>query len=224
MYVNTTKSKMPLYLLLIYAAAQLLPELFLPFFPDKLQIYMEVYGRMTFFILGAAGMIWLSYKKNYRTPVDHPEQTGTGRVILWGVGGMFLALVAQQVAFNLEMILSGIPPESANTQQLVLLTQNYPLFLMVIAVAGPIMEEYIFRKVFFGSLIERTGGIGAAVISSLVFAFFHMDGNLLVYSAMGFAFCYVYYKTKNIAVPVIAHCLMNLTAIAVQFLPVKGGM
>src|SRR5699024_1508151 len=153
------------------------------------------------------------HAKSYKTSVELEGKSNVASVIGWGIAGLFISLFAQQLAFYLEAFLFGGTNESANTQNLMAVTQAYPIFLLTIGIAGPIMEEYIFRKVLFGSLIDYTGGIGAAVISSLFFAFIHMDGHLLVYSSMGFVFCYVYYKTKNIAAPMIAHCLMNTAAI-----------
>lgn len=222
--LKNPNKKIPLYLLLIYTAAQLLPAIAAEQLSGNLQLYMQIYGTMAAFLIGAASMIWLTSKYDYRNPLDEPGAVPIPQVILWGVAGMVMAVVAQNIAFNLELLIFGTMPESANTQKLVLVTQNYPLFLFVVAVAGPIMEEFIFRKILFGMLTERTGVIGAAVISSLVFAFFHMDGHILVYSSMGFVFCYLYYKTKSLTAPMIAHCLMNLTAVALPLLSNHYGL
>lgn len=75
------------------------------------------------------------------------------------------------------------------------------------------MEELVFRKVVFGVLLDHIGVVGGAVVSSLLFAFIHFDGHLLLYSSMGFVFCYLYYRTKNIGTPILAHALMNTLAV-----------
>ena len=75
------------------------------------------------------------------------------------------------------------------------------------------MEEFVFRKVVFGFLYDIIGGTGAGVISSLLFAFLHFDGHILIYSVIGLVLSYLYFRTKNIAAPIIAHVLMNTIVI-----------
>src|SRR5690625_1524586 len=182
---------------LIYMGAQFLPVLISVLFTSDesraSDIYYLVYGTVASFFLGAAGMIWLDRSKSYKTGVELEDRAPDGSPILWGIIGLFMALFAQYIASIIEITHLGIPAESANTQSLVLITEQFPIFLVGIAIFVPIMQEYIFSKVIFGSLYPYTGVIGAAVISSLIFAFIHMDGHLLVYSSMGFVFSYLYY-------------------------------
>lgn len=211
--LKKTQNKTAIQLLLIYTAAQLFPAVLALLLPKEMELYVSVYGTIASFAIGALSMILLSHHRHYLNTVDRENIVSKGKVIAWGIAGMFLSLIAQQVAFNIESLIFQLPADSANTQSLFLITKEFPIFFIMIAITGPIMEEYVFRKVIFGSLTEHTGTIGAAVISSLLFAFIHMDGHWLVYSSMGFVFCYVYMKTKNIAAPMIAHMLMNTAAI-----------
>ena len=213
------QSKTALQILLIYTAAQIVPVFVLAYLPKNptLQLYGSVYGTLAAFLIGAIAMIWLNKKRAYTNSIEQEGTNSLGSIILWGVAGLFLALIAQQIAFNIESLVFNLPLESANTQSLFALTEEFPIFFLIIGIAGPIMEEFVFRKVIFGSLIDHTGMIGAAVLSSLVFAFIHMDGHLLVYSSMAFVFCFLYVKTKSLKAPIIAHVLMNTAAILMQF-------
>ena len=48
--------------------------------------------------------------------------------------------------------------------------KQLPIFIILISVVGPILEEYVFRKVFFGELYDRIKGnrIIAFLIASIV--------------------------------------------------------
>ena len=76
-------------------------------------------------------------------------------------------------------------------------------------IAAPIMEEIIFRRVFFANLIKPTNIYIAAIISAVIFAFMHQDTRFLVYVAMGLWFAFIYYKSKNIYVSAGSHIIMN---------------
>lgn len=135
----------------------------------------------------------------------------------WSFIGIFMALGAQYIAALIEMNLFGIEMGSENTEILVDVTKVIPLFIIVTSIIGPILEEIIFRKIIFGSLYNRFNFWIAAFISSLIFAAVHMDfEHLLIYSAMGFTFAFLYVKTKRIIVPIIAHISMNTLVVIVR--------
>jgi membrane protease YdiL (CAAX protease family) len=79
------------------------------------------------------------------------------------------------------------------------------------------MEEIIFRRVFFASLIKPTNIYWAAIISSLLFAFMHQDTRFIIYAIMGAWFCFVYYRSKNIYVSAASHIIMNGVVLALAF-------
>ena len=92
--------------------------------------------------------------------------------------------------------------------------------MTVVSIIGPILEEIVFRKILFGTLYKKFNFFIAAIISSLVFAAIHFDfTHLLVYTAMGLVFAFLYVKTKRIIVPIAAHVAMNtLVAIGQIFM------
>lgn len=207
----------PALMILTYIIAQFLPAIFLLFTPPEYLTTVSVYGTLFSFIAGALAMLLLNRRSTIRNSITQDASKPLTKVLFWGAAGMVLALLAQQAAYMIESSLLGIPAESANTEGLLVITQSYPLFMIVISIAGPIMEEFVFRKVIFGSLYDIIGSVGAAVVSSLIFAFIHLDSHILLYSSMGFVFCYLYYKTKNIAAPILAHTLMNTIVLLVNF-------
>ncbi|TYR78430.1 CPBP family intramembrane metalloprotease [Priestia megaterium] len=137
--------------------------------------------------------------------------------IFWSIFGIFLALAAQSIAAMIEMNVFGIEPGSENTEMIVNLVKVTPLLIIVTSVIGPILEEIIFRKIIFGSLHRKYNFFISAFISSLVFATVHWDfEHLLIYTAMGFVFAFLYARTKLIIVPIIAHVLMNTIVVLAQ--------
>ncbi|PLT32455.1 CPBP family intramembrane glutamic endopeptidase [Bacillus sp. V5-8f] len=134
----------------------------------------------------------------------------------WAVAGVFLALFSQSIAGAIEQML-GIKPGSENTQQILSLIEQVPLVIFVSSVMGPILEEIIFRKIIFGSLYKRFNFFISAFISSVIFGLAHFElVHILLYSAMGFTFAFLYVKTKRILVPIFAHVAMNTLVVIFQ--------
>ncbi|RID82968.1 CPBP family intramembrane metalloprotease [Peribacillus asahii] len=134
----------------------------------------------------------------------------------WAICGVFLALFAQSIAITIEQKM-GIQTESVNTQEILSVIDRIPLMIIVSSIIGPILEETIFRKIIFGSLYKRFNFFIAALISSVLFGLAHMEPeHLLLYSAMGFTFAFLYTQTKRILVPIIAHVSMNTLVVIMQ--------
>ncbi|UTR05696.1 CPBP family intramembrane metalloprotease [Alkalihalobacillus sp. LMS6] len=139
--------------------------------------------------------------------------------VSWSIIGVFLVFGTQIVAGLIQTLIFGIDQGSENTEDLVAIAQEFLPFIIVIAVIGPIIEELVFRKAIFGWLYVRTNFWIAGLISSVIFAVIHFDfQHILIYGAMGFAFAFLYVKTKRIIVPIIAHIALNSFVVIVQVL------
>lgn len=207
--MNFKKSGSHIAIILIYLLAQLLPLLIINFIPIEWTTTYTIYSSLISMGIGTLAMLYVNYKYDFHTTLDNSRSLPIGGVLLWGIAGAFLGLIGQVIAANIEILIFDIPAGSANTQILLEIISAYPFYIIIASLVGPIMEEFVFRKVVFGFLYDVIGGIGAGVISSLLFAFLHFDGHVLVYSAIGLIFSYLYFRTKNIATPIIAHVLMN---------------
>ncbi|MGG1398185.1 type II CAAX endopeptidase family protein [Bacillus salipaludis] len=142
--------------------------------------------------------------------------TSLGLSIIWAFFGVFLALFAQAIAANIERLI-GIEMGSENTKDIIHIIEEFPLAILVSSIFGPILEEIVFRKILFGTLHKRFNFFISAIISSVIFALAHMElEHILLYSAMGFTFAFLYVKTKHILVPIFAHVTMNTMVVIVQ--------
>lgn len=205
--------KAALQMIILFVTVQLLAAVSSSLLPEALGTLGFILPSVLLFTLGAAGMIVIEKKNGMAYEFEQHFKEQKLRVLSWGLLGMVLAILVQTLASIIEFNFLGSSLESQNTQMIVEVVRSYPIFLLVAGVTGPIMEEFVFRKALFGLMVGKIGGIGAAVISSLLFAFIHMDGLFLIYSSMGLVFAWLYMRTKNIWTPVIAHCLMNIFAV-----------
>src|SRR5699024_2637738 len=103
------------------------------------------------------------------------------------------------IAAMIETNLFGIEIESENTQMIMDISRQFPLFMIIPALIAPILEGVIFRKIIFGTFYKRMNFFLAALLSSFIFGVIHGEPvHLLVYASMGFVFAYLYVKTKRI--------------------------
>lgn len=162
-------------------------------------------------IVDCLGAAWLLYL-NQRTQANAIEQRPfpLKPIIIWGLCGIVLVLVIQILAGFIEQNILHITAKSLNTISLMTMMQQQPFLILATIIAAPIMEEITFRKAIFGGLASRLNRILAAIISSLLFAFLHQDGHLLIYTAIGLFLCWLYRKTGSIFTTIISHAGMNL--------------
>lgn len=201
--------KASIIIILIFIAVHFLTPLSQLIYPENWQEQGMIFSSVVFFAIGMVSMVIVERKYGMHFLFEQSYKRQARSIWLWGITGIFIVLFTQGLAVYIEAALFGISMDSVNTQTILEIIRQYPIFILFAGIAGPIMEEYVFRKAIFGFLFEKIGGIGAAVVSSLIFAFVHFDGHYLLYSSIALVFCWLYYKTKNLWTPIITHCLMN---------------
>jgi membrane protease YdiL (CAAX protease family) len=183
----------------------------IPGFPRHGAAYGDTYTAVFFATLLIVSLLLIPERRLERGPV-----ASIGESIAWAVCGVFILFILQIVTAMINSAILGQPLASEHTKQVVGLTRNAPLFILAASIIGPILEEIIFRKIFFGSLKKKIGFLFAALISSLLFAAFHFDfSHLLIYLVIGFFLCYVYHKTGRIVVTMFMHAAMNATVVLI---------
>ncbi|AMX00152.1 CPBP family intramembrane metalloprotease [Rummeliibacillus stabekisii] len=220
--------KTALYILLIYLAMQLSSVVFMrPFalfmkkrYPTmgKEELVLTINGWyivISFAVALLLSLIVIAFNRNFwKIFKQKPESIPTS--ILWGVIGFFLVFVGQWIGGIIEHSL-GITQASENTANLTTIADAAPVAILALAIIGPILEEFVFRRVIFGSLIQTTNFFIAALISSLVFAVIHFDfTHIIIYAISGFIFAFLYYRTRRIITSIIAHMMLNGFVTAIQ--------
>ena len=180
-------------------------------------VRLKAFAYWTIFSFCAALLVVLFFMRHdIKEPSRSQNQASIPVSIFWSIFGIFLALFAQSIAVMIEQQL-GIKAQSDNTQEILSIIQQVPLMIIVSSIIGPILEEIIFRKIIFGALYKRFNFVISALISSVIFGLAHMElVHLLLYSAMGFTFAFLYVQTKRILVPIVAHVSMNTLVAIIQ--------
>jgi membrane protease YdiL (CAAX protease family) len=96
------------------------------------------------------------------------------------------------------------------------------LFVMLLGswLAGPIMEEFVFRGFMFRGWSESfLGPIGAIVLTSALFGIYHTDYNALVRMyifLVGLALCFFRWRSNSTWLTVMVHSAANIVLLFFQ--------
>ncbi len=91
-----------------------------------------------------------------------------------------------------------------------LLEMPFWLAFLLMAVWGPVCEEFCFRGVIFRGLRENGSLRGAVLLSALMFGLIHMNFNQAPYAfALGTAMALVMEATGSLWAPVLMHVVFN---------------
>lgn len=185
-------------------------------------------GTVTLVFTAAMALVYLGYR-----PVTIPVRVPTLREWGWGVAGfvgsvvLFFAFTAFS-EFIIAVFGSRVGADPATPLVARAIEENLRvslafLFVMSFLLIGPI-EELLFRGVVQGRVREAFGSVPTIVISGLLFGVAHSGTYLLgssvflsltvLLALLGIAlngawYGFLYERTANLSVPIIAHALTN---------------
>lgn len=215
--------KTALYVLITYIVC-LLSVIVLKIFPGLLEYLLEFisaptkqeqliklsgwWSTISFAIAAFVSFLLIQRNKQFWN-IFKGEKASIGASIVWGIIGFFLVFLGQTIGAYIELAL-GIEMGSENTTDIMMITKVAPVMIIATVLLGPILEELIFRRVIFGSIVQNYNFWIASIISSIVFAAIHMDfTHIIIYTISGMVFAFLYYKTKRLLTSIIAHVLLN---------------
>ncbi|SCT26331.1 intramembrane glutamic endopeptidase MroQ [Staphylococcus caeli] len=188
-------------------------------------LFANIYTQVGLFIVAAILISILNIFISNPTRLEQEPKTRKTFIGLWVLGGYFAVMIYQIIAGMINMYVLGGPQTSPNTERLMKVAQEIPLFIILISVVGPILEEFVFRKVIFGELYQiihankKIKFLIAAIVSSVIFSAAHADPSFFViYFGMGFIFAGLYTLTKRIWVPILVHMMQNGFVVIIQVL------
>lgn len=177
------------------------------------------------FVIGTAVVIAIGHIHKNKNRIERGRQSDTPVTIAWIIGGVFLAYGAQVAAGLINVYLLGNPLKSENTTGIIEMIESAPFMILVVALFGPILEEYVFRRAIFAEIYELIPGarivsfLVAGLLSGLVFALAHMDfTHILVYITMAYTFSFLYVISGRLLVPILVHMIMNGIVVGIQLL------
>lgn len=99
---------------------------------------------------------------------------------------------------------------------------SLPVQLLLMAVLPALVEEFIFRCVFFGAYRKRNI-LGGVFMSGLIFGLIHLNVNQCVYAvAMGIAFALLVEASGSIFNSVAAHFFINGMSVTLSAVMIKA--
>ena len=90
---------------------------------------------------------------------------------------------------------------------------GYIAFAIGAIIFAPILEEFFFRGVIFQKLALTKGIVKAMLISAIAFALVHFRYDVIPLFIFGILYVILYLKTKQLAVPILAHFFYNAIAV-----------
>lgn len=201
---------------IVFALYTTLQEFY--FYPD-----IFGFGSAEAFILSLSTVLvfWFSFWL-YKGQLDDDNDWGFSQDFHWdwrklatSVGGFFLMQLLYILLMNL--IGGGV---SVNQQNLDDLQQTAgPTYNIMVVLVAPIMEEIIFRGMFFNLLFNHAGKVAkwaGILVSGFFFAFAHnpfWSPYLLVYWMMGSVLAWVYMTTKDLRYSMATHIMWNMLSL-----------
>ncbi|ANZ32930.1 intramembrane glutamic endopeptidase MroQ [Staphylococcus carnosus] len=184
------------------------------------------YTQVGLMIAAAIIVLWMNAHVKNPTYLDNaPDKIKRRYIIPWAIVGLIVVLIYQVIASLINQFVFKVDQPSPNTTGIMRMIQDAPIFIVLVTIAGPLLEEFVFRKVIFGNIFEKLKGnkvirfIIAATVSSALFATAHNDPSfIIIYFGMGFILSGFYVYSKRIAVPICIHILMNSYVVVIQLL------
>ena len=171
-------------------------------------------------LLMLAPVVWIIARRHWRHDGAFSKFVGipaSFRAWLTMLGAA-IAIVAVDFAFGTGVVgsITALGFEGHWTEGLdeSLLYESLPIRMVTLANAIvwiPVYEELAFRGVLFSALRERLGVIGAALISSIVFASIHSYSwpGLLGVAVFGFTNALMFHYTRSLIPCIAAHIIVN---------------
>ncbi len=212
--------KTAFYVLITYIAVQLsgflltiplVKSFFLHFFSQdgNEEIALAAWWSTISFAIAFLVCIFLIFKNKNFWDVFKGEKASIPVSIGWGILGFFLVFLGQTIGAIIESGL-GLDNGSENTEAIIKLSEVAPIMIVATVILGPILEELVFRRVVFGSIVQTQNFWVAGIISSIIFALIHFDfTHIILYTISGFIFAFLYYKTRRLLTSIIAHMMLN---------------
>ena len=141
---------------------------------------------------------------------------------LWGYVASVPLLIAALAVIMLIVKITGYVPEKQPVVELFMKETNVSfLFFSTLfaAIIGPAIEEIFFRGFMYKALKRHIGLLGAALLTSVIFAALHTNivGFLPIFM-LGLLLVYLYEKTGTLVASMTVHITHNLGMVLFVFL------
>lgn len=140
-----------------------------------------------------------------------------GKTILYLLGILLVFGILVAIAYTVIQALD--PHFNANQAQTNEFTGGHfsVISLLALVIIPPFVEETTFRGFMFPAFAKRFGLIFGAILTSLLFGFAHLQGNISVYTfILSLLLCGLYTRTGSIIPGIAVHMINNYVAYMTQ--------
>lgn len=172
------------------------------------------------FELSLAGftLLWVGLRHRQSLPALGLASFRPVRDFLLGVAGgaglfALTVLVVAPAIYAIISLFTGTPVQTPPQEILPLSPSRGQVMLAaaVVVVLAPLGEELFFRGLLFGALRRRFRFPGAAVISAVAFALFHIAPLLMpLMFFVGIGLAFIYERRGSLMGPIAAHAAFNV--------------
>ncbi len=159
------------------------------------------------------GLVWM-YRKDRR---EAPEQKNQ---IPWWVYP-FVAVSGVVLNILLTVVLNhfAVTEHFSNAAQEGLLASDIAAQILGLGILVPVMEEFLFRGLFYRRLKKYIPVWAAVLLGAAVFALYHGNMVQILFAfPMGLVMLLAYEKWDSLAVPVIFHMAVNLSTVIISII------
>lgn len=181
-------------------------------------------------IISFSLLFYIFYKmhQHYIIPIVI-ERIKQAKAYIWLVIITYIVylIVDHAYSYALQFLPKHYQFEESQNQTVIIEQFNtpwlWPVLFLTTGILGPIAEELIFRHILIHELGKKITYIGAAIVSTLIFAVMHVHAGsspfeVIPYLYGDFFLAFVYLKSgKNLAVSCGYHILNNSIAVLSMF-------
>lgn len=166
-------------------------------------IFKTIIGLVTLYVIGLFLFINIT-KKIPNTNIKKSKVNGKS---------ITLCFLLQFTAFMIMSVLVNIFANISGKELSTDLNTLTPYMIFMLTVFNPIVEEFVFRKVFADKLLKY-GELFYMMVSSFCFAIVHgvsLGIPQIIYTfILGMIWSYLFVKTGDIKLPILLHSLSNI--------------
>ena len=183
-------------------------------YQNRLSNYLN--NKTLFIVIIAATILiplFMMFYKKYKTKV---KKVKLSDIIIIVLLGMSVSTIFNVTIFELNNLYHFTNNYKLNSISLLVQILSSGLI-------GPILEELVFRGIVYNKLKQFNSNMKSIVLTSIIFALFHISNPLnIIYAFMiSFFFIYLYEKYKGLRYPIIMHVSANTTTILIMYIMTK---
>ena len=149
------------------------------------------------------------------------RRTSTGyyfAALLYILGGVCVGMVLSTIVITVFHL--NVSNEDAGLKMLI--GDNFPVMVLLIAILPAICEEMMFRGYIFSALRTGVKPVKAIIISAIIFGAYHMSAaKFLTTAVLGGLICCMTYRSGSILPGMLMHLLNNFLSCFATFYPEK---